>query len=185
MLIQICIHLYFFSARELGISIYNLNVIFPQNPVSLIGSKPGMMYLELFGPSEEFLQSLQGSIEAQPSELILSKLSELQNRLRHGLPIISKYLAGYLITWDGLESRQMVFDLIKWAHFDTFAGKFIFNNLIYLLYNMLDGRKVFCVSGGILNNFTRTSMVQAYYPEVEKGLKMMYFLCYKKNRHLL
>ncbi|XP_073997077.1 centromere protein I-like isoform X2 [Rhodnius prolixus] len=109
------------SARELGISIYNLNVIFPQNPVSLIGSKPGMMYLELFGPSEEFLQSLQGSIEAQPSELILSKLSELQNRLRHGLPIISKYLAGYLITWDGLESRQMVFDLIKWAHFDTFA----------------------------------------------------------------
>lgn len=109
------------SAKELGSSICKLNIVFPQNPVSLIGSKPGLMYLELYGPSEEFLQVLQGTIEAQPSELIISRISELQNRLRHGIPIITKYLSGYLITWDGLELQQLVFDLIKWAHFDTYT----------------------------------------------------------------
>ncbi|KAK9509346.1 hypothetical protein O3M35_006684 [Rhynocoris fuscipes] len=108
------------NASELGLYTRKLWIEFPENPVSLLNSRIGMIYLELFGPSEEFLVGLKALITSKPSLLVVKKLSELQNRLRHGLPIVTHYLARFLVTWDGLNEVQLVYDLVKWVHFDDF-----------------------------------------------------------------
>ncbi|CAH1397283.1 unnamed protein product [Nezara viridula] len=107
--------------RRNEISIFDIN--------SALGSKEGLMYLcwhHAMGWS--FPKEIFASLET------VEKLLDVCRRVKSGLNFIPAMMPGFLLSWDGEENHEIIYELISWMHFETFED--LYKNVLFYVVNL-------------------------------------------------
>ncbi|XP_075224652.1 centromere protein I-like isoform X3 [Lycorma delicatula] len=110
------------------------NVQLPSNVLSLLGSESGL-HLLTFGDESlqfRFLFKLNDTfnkvfirrmlnVSNFEKELLLERLYELEEYMKQGLCVVSKFLFDYLPVWNSVDYRKHILNLVKWITFTTFS----------------------------------------------------------------
>lgn len=86
-----------------------------------------------------FLVFIRHTLNASDFEkkLLLERLYELEEYMKHGLLVASKFLSDYLLLWNSVDHRRQILNLIKWATFSSYTGIYIFLEcLIYFKFQI-------------------------------------------------
>ncbi|XP_014273929.1 centromere protein I [Halyomorpha halys] len=107
--------------RSKNISISDIN--------SALGSKEGLMYLCWhhamgWGFPKEVFTSLE----------TVEKLLDVCRRVKSGLNFIPAMMPGFLLSWDGEENHEIIYELISWMHFETFED--LYKNVLFYIVNL-------------------------------------------------